>query len=434
MCYEMTSISFLLQANALDRAIKEKINESSLAKAIEVLYKSISTSRIAHMNLTPTLSFSLQIPIPTSISILPTPTSPQLPGLWLTTATSVASDDEIQTTGSQLAAHFALLLLSDLPTILADVNATGSLIAAPLTHYLRVSTPTKSFLQISQSSGIPLGDIQFLASHLIYWRRARAVPPLHQKDTYIVSPNADMGKLGSASSTYSRLFPSLPALPKMLNMLSTTLKPYSTLIPSKDHKQAYIEILAWLMRGGWVTQLRTFAWVRVSAEIQNMVAQEIEDEERNKQPHSDTAEHDDRHDRHDDGVDVNAGEGDLPSGYLSPPRSTFSSSRSSTSSSRTAIPLSQQAATSMQHKPPVFILNPTRASEIETRYLSAISTGMLLVHGQEVKDAWQKCLKYINGQHALEKIAVREGWKRKRVAELLGVWRGMGILMEVRHW
>ena len=381
------------------------------------------------MNLTPNLSFSLQIPVATSISILPTPTSPQLPGLWLTTATSVAGNDQVQTTGSQLAAHFALLLLSDLPTILADVNATGSPIAAPLTHYLRVSTPTKSFLQISQTSGIPLGDIQFLASHLIYWRRARAVPPLHQKDTYIVSPNADMKKLRSQSSTYSKLFPSLPALPKMLNLLSATPRPYSTLIPSKDHKQAYIEILTWLMRGGWVTQLRTFAWIRVSAEIQKAVTQELEDEERNKQPNSAAGEYNE-HNRNEDAVKIDAGEGDLPSGYLSPPHSTFSS-RSSTTINRTAIPLQTAGLTNQS---PVFIINPTRASGIESRYLSTISADMFSMHGQEVSDAWQKCLKYINGQHALEKIAVREGWKRKKVSELLAVWRGMGILMEVRHW
>ena len=407
------------------------MKQSSLAKAIATLYTSISTSSIAQLTLTPDLLISLQIPIPTSISTLPRPTSPQLPGVWLTTATSFPTDDEFHDNRPQLASHFTLLLLADLPSILNDINATGSPLIGPLTNYLRATTPRKSFLQISQSSGISLSDIQLLASHLIYWRKARAIPPLHHKDTYIVSPNADMRKLRSASSTYARLFPALPTLPKILSLLSSTPRPFSTLIPSKDHKQTYLEILAWLMRDGWVTQLRTFAWVRVSPEIQRLVMAELEKEEKQSslaqgnldiegEPESalkDSSE---------------AGEPELPTGYLSPPRSTRSAT-SSVSSNRTAIPLNlpihpvQQFAT-------IFILNPTRPNSVESRYLSAISNEMLALHGPEVRDAWEKCLKYINGQHALEKIAVREGWKRRQVTEFLQAWRGMGVLMEVRHW
>ena len=184
------------------------------------------------------------------------------------------TDDDVHGNGPQLAAHFTLLLLSDLHSILADINTTASPITGPLTRYLRVTTSNKSFLQISQSSGIPLADIQFLASHLIYWRRARAIPPLHQRDVYIVSPNADMRNLAAASQRFAKIFPALPPLSKILNMLSFTPRPYSTLIPSKDHKPTYMEILAWLMRGGWVTQLRTFAWVRVPAHIKEAVAKE----------------------------------------------------------------------------------------------------------------------------------------------------------------
>ena len=403
---------------------QELISQSSLAKAISVLYNCISTSRIAHINLTPTLSISLQIPIPKSASVLPTPTSPQLPGLWLTTATSVPTDDEIHTTGSQLAAHFALLLLTDLPTILADVNATASPLTGPLTHYLRVSTPTKSFLQISQSSGIKLSDIQFLASHLIYWRRARAIPPLHQRDTYIVSPNADMRTLSAACKSYARHFPSLPILPKVLSLLSTP-RPYASLIPSKDHKPAYLEILAWLMRGGWVTQLRTFAWVRVPPHI----ALEAE-RKKDSDPNSPSSPHLAEPPQNDSSTHDDAGPSDIPSSSTS----VFSDT-ASISSTRTTIPFSQ----TLPHPPSqlpsaTIILHPTRANSTESTFLSVIASHIANLHGEEVKQAWETCLKYFNGQHALEKIAVREGWKRKRVAEHLALWDAMGVLVRVRHW
>ncbi|KAL8871880.1 MAG: hypothetical protein Q9174_002393, partial [Haloplaca sp. 1 TL-2023] len=247
------------------------ISQSPLARAISIIYDCISTSRIALINLTPSSFLPLQLPFPTCISILPGPLSPQLPGLWLTTATSLPPDSENEP--SHLASHFTLLLLSDLPSILHDLNATRSSLTEPLTHYLRLSRPTKSFHQISQSSGIPLQDIQYLASHLIYWRKARAVPPLHQRDTYIVSPNADMSKLISATRTFGKSFSALPSLPQILALLSATGGPRSwkSVVPSKDHKEVYMEILAWLCREGWVTQLRTFAWVRVPGFIKSLV-------------------------------------------------------------------------------------------------------------------------------------------------------------------
>lgn len=181
------------------------------------------------------------------------------------------------------------------------------------------------------------------------------------------------------------------------------------------------------MRGGWVTQLRTFAWVRVTAEIQNTIAREIEREEREE-----SAAVSDAKDDHDvDGISST----NHRSGHLSPPHSLLSST--STSSTRTAIPLNLTLDLPLPfttNQSPLFILNPTRASGLESRYLSAISAAMQAEHGVEVREAWERCWKYVNGQHALEKIAVREGWKRKRVGELLGLWRGMGVLMEVRHW
>lgn len=54
--------------------------------------------------------------------------------------------------------------------------------------------------------------------------------------------------------------------------------------------------------------------------------------------------------------------------------------------------------------------------------------------GTDAKEAWEICLKYFNGEHALEKIAAREGWKRKRVEALRTGWKERGVLLEVRGW
>ncbi|KAL8688007.1 MAG: hypothetical protein Q9218_005970, partial [Villophora microphyllina] len=376
------------------------LSQSALAKAIAVIYNNISASRIALVNLTPSISLSFQTPVPTSISILPGPLSPQMPGLWLTTAASLPADDDINMTSSQLASHFTLLLLHDLTTILSDINSTPSPLSEPLTHYLRVSKPTKSFLQISQASGIPLPDIQFLASHLIYWRKARAIPPLHQRDTYIVSPNADMNKLVSATSKFAKAFPALPSLPKILNLLSAP-RAYASLIPSKDHKEAFMDILAWLMRDGWVTQLRTFARVRVPSHIKAIVESQG-DPERSLES---SIELPPRSILSDKSQSAN---------LLIPQPPSSSSPTSSTTSTHTAIP--SRHPYQDPPPPPSLITNPRQASGKSSRYLSAISIHILKAQGVEGQKACTQCLRYFDGKHALETIAVQENWKRKRVA------------------
>ena len=386
------------------------ISQSSLAKAIATLYNNISNSKIAHLNLTSSMSLSLQIPIPTSISVLPTPLEPQMPGLWLTTATSLPADDDVQLTSSQISSHFTLLLLYDLHTILADISAAGSSVSGPLAHCLRVSKSTKSFLQISQSSGIALSEIQFFASHMIYWRRARAIPPLRQSDIYIMSPNADMRDLSSATSRFAKAFPIMPPLPRILGMLSTSPKPYSALIPNKDRKEMFMDILAWLLRGGWVTQLRTFAWIRVPAQLKAAV-----DEEK--------AEKGVTHELNGLKVDDKS---EKDAGLVVPDLRTSSP----TSSTHTAMPADDLQATASA----VLIPNPRYASTLPSHYLSAIATRIGEIQGSESKAAWETCRKYFDGKHAIETIAVREGWKRKRVTELFAGWEALGFLAKTRHW
>jgi len=215
----------------------------------------------------------------------------------------------------------------------------------------------------------------------------------------MMSPNADMRNIASASSQFAKAFPSLPSLPKLLSRLSGIPRPYSALIPSKDHKEAYLDILAWLMRGAWVTQLRTFAWVRVPPFIKRSVL---------------------------DDASVDA----YPNEHLA--KSTRKDSSPSTETSN-----AQDLNASQDTEGPSIIPTPppsTPSTSLHPRYLLALSSHILSTQGQESKEAWDKCVKYFDGKHALESISVREGWKRKRVSELTSGWEGEGWLVRGRHW
>ncbi|KAF2804861.1 uncharacterized protein BDZ99DRAFT_467106 [Mytilinidion resinicola] len=496
------------------------ISSSPLAKSIATIYDSISNDKIAHVHLDATFDTSFQIPQAVSTPYIPSAMEPQMPGLWLTTA-NIVNDDEPELNFTQ---HYALLLLEDTETLVKELerDAKDNAIA----FYIRSVTPTKSLHKLSIAHSIPSQDIQYIAGHLVYWRRARLIPPLHQRDTYIVSPNADMRALKQAVSAYAARFPTLPSLPEMLHRLSGPPRPYANYIPSPDHRQVYMEILAWLMRGGWVTQLRTFAWVRVPVEIKAQVAATMEREASLKKAAEMEAA---RHGEDNDPI-ASVGDSILSSGesghmkkssllsgnwpatpvrrsphnedteameastiisprlqpYRSPARP--SSDAGSTSSYATTVPATSSAAVAtspqsqnLPHRPsplhsntairafspsrsrpsappsivspttggpfspsqettveaasskfePSLILSPQKANEIEARWLEQICASF---RNADLREMWPTLLKYFDGKHALDDVALREGLKRKRIAALVGMIREGGWLLTVRHW
>lgn len=506
------------------------ISSSALAKSIAIIFDSISSSKIAHVHLDAGFETSFQIPQAISTPYVPTTTEPQIPGLWLTTASVV--DDEDPEAG--LSPHCALLLLEDAETLLKEIEGDAKERSAPLAFYIRNSTPTKSLQKLAAAFSIKIQHIQLLANHLIYWRRARAIPPLNHRDTYIVSPNADMRALPSAIVGYAARFPTLPPLMKMLERLSGAPRPYGSFIPSKDHRSAYMEILAWLMRGGWVTQLRTFAWVRVSAKVKGEVFEIIDREAREKaeenarKAEAEAAEQaqriNERNLEHIAESTKNVASSDSrprsaiekapssplphvlpadgdgadelrtsPATATAPPRDVGSTSgpqsvtpinsplgpsflaRSthtplqaspqhrtptitespapmSPTQSRRASSLASASANSHPSTPgqslssfssssanrtASIVKSPQRANALEARWLEHIGNGFVDEKGdphEELRELWPVLVKYLDGRHALEEIAGREGMKRKRVLDAVKELREGGLLVIVKHW
>lgn len=461
--------------SSVNALYSELISHSSLARAISTVYTSISASKIASVSLSTDVSISLQIPPLTSTHYLPGPTDKAYPGLWLTTADSVTpvddpAADENTAPHQVLAKHFALLLLDNETSIIKDVEASGGALAPALAHYIRCSTPTKSFAQISVASGISLSTIQMLASHLVYWRRARAIPPLHQRDTYIVSPNCDLSKLDIATVAFHQAFPTLPSLPKMLAALSGPPKPYGSFIPTKDHKETYFAILAWLLRGGWVTQLRSFARVKVSPEVKMAVERAVRKEEVDRFLAKSVPVSSDRQKARRESNESNEEDDDDDASS-----SSSSSLGSQGSEDQAPMPGQYFDAVNEAHlshslldrnislETSSLILSPHRASPLESRWLDEIvsrfpengeTQSLDATRGSphhmsfqaSVRKSWPTLIKYFNGYDALEKIPVREGLKRKptwQVLTRLGLVTGQSsveldsrerVLVSVRHW
>lgn len=264
---------------------EEIMQSSSLAASMQELYDAISRNKIAALQLDTgegTITHSVQIPVPFHIADLP----PQdreddSRGLWITTANSFVGDSDAVDEPHYLDKNFALLLMDDEKKIISELSADPDETTLSMIEFVRHSKPTMSFHQVAQQTNniLTLGQVRKYAQHFIFWRRAIAIPPLHARDVYILSPNADMKTLPRASASWARQFPFAPALPNFLSDLSAAPKPYKWFCPSKSFRPQYLAMLAWLMRGGWVTQLGTFAYVIVWPEIIYEVDYTLEAEE-----------------------------------------------------------------------------------------------------------------------------------------------------------
>lgn len=382
-----------------------------------------------------------------------------------------------------------------------------------MSYFVRTLTPRKTLLQLSRLHLVPLSHLQLLAGLLIRWRYARPIAPLHTNNAYIVSPNAKWNELQAAREAFARRYPTLPEMILILSKLSGTgrtasLVPWASLIPSSDHKEAYMDVLAWLMRGGWITQLRTFAWIRVSPAVKKAVAEQRrrEIEELAHADHLETAV-DDSHTDVDDlsgfgtpqrrpssgdyGAAVAAGHthGLFPhhlKAHLLPPgrpaseagstgskgsnRTTFHvpaatghgrprtpghdrRKRSSEShdaaselvshvlrpitvgSGSTAHRLTKRTSLEMLEadaSESTIILDPNRLNNVHARWVEHIRQSF---GDERIRAAWPHLVKYFDGRHALQEIAVMEGWKRKATTQLLAaVVREGDCLQVVRHW
>ncbi|KAK0612942.1 nitrogen permease regulator of amino acid transport activity 3-domain-containing protein [Bombardia bombarda] len=250
---------------------EEILQTSTLAASMQDIYDAVSRNKIVALQLDTLgglVTHSVQIPVPSHLPDLPQDGARDQQGLWLTTVNSFMADDAMEEPDF-MDRNFALLLTADEKRVIAELQGDPDETTLAMVEFVRHCKPTLSFYQVGQQSSNALtpAQVRKFAQHFIFWRRAIAIPPLHVRDMYIVSPNCDLRKLPQAAAQWARHFPLSPPLPNFLAELAVAPRPYKLHCPSKAHRPIYMAMLTWLMRGGWVTQLCTFAYVVVWPEI-----------------------------------------------------------------------------------------------------------------------------------------------------------------------
>lgn len=114
-----------------------------------------------------------------------------------------------------------------------------------------------------------LSHIYKLAAHLVYWRKARIINVISIRNVYVISPNADLNKLPDLCKDFENHFPGTDLL-SIFSELSIP-RPFSSIIPSKDQRTLYLEIVTYFLRHNLVTQLHMYLYLSISQEIKKRV-------------------------------------------------------------------------------------------------------------------------------------------------------------------
>ena len=335
-----------------EELLTQTIMHSELAWALKEIYDRISIGEVAGIRLSGT-HMSLQLP----------------------SHGSEAAQELI----TALSPHDALLLLENKDSLLVELQHPD---ASPLAYLIRELTPTKSLQKHATNLSLPLKDITYLADHLIKWRKARAISPLHPRNLYTTHPNAPNHRIMELAAVYSRQFSGLPPLPQMLKMLSGRPIQYGLLIPSRDHRGPFMDLLAFLVRHDFVAQLKTYGWLRCS-----------------------------------------------------PPASTNNATHAwnvaddaeSVSSRQTAI---ADERSHEDHDPNKhLILDASNPTTEEAVLLMTINESLA---DTEVGENLHHLLPYLDGEHALENVAAQAGVKRAKAEEWLAMLGSKGFLTTFR--
>ncbi|KAK9462907.1 nitrogen permease regulator of amino acid transport activity 3-domain-containing protein [Lipomyces oligophaga] len=390
----------------------EMLQRSSLALALAQIYFAISSNGIANIVLNGH-ECSFQIPLKSHASALsrfPEISSMTLPYISGYGDNERYFDPEENGNGLAFIDH-ALLLRADPEQI---IRMTRTDPQSKMARFIRAVNPAESLAKVARKIELSPSEVETLAKYLIYWRRANTIIPLHRRGIYVVAPTAPLPSLRTHMEIFSASFPSLPALPMLLEELSVyEPRPYGSIIPTHELRETYLTALAWMIQHGYLAQIRTFLWLRVSKLIKQAVAEDEKIEEslqQQKRSHEEriSAEKNRNSDEDDeDGEDIV---------FRKTGKHQFSKS---------AVHLEANLRPDYEDS---VLLEPGRASVLERKWMEKIVAGM----GQRTIELFWRLAKYMNGKVAFEDVPIKEQVERKDVRALLIAVKDHIIIS--RHW
>ena len=426
---------------SITRLWEEKERKSTLALAISQLFNAIKASNIANVLLNSKLR-SFQIPLATEFARLPDITDDQhITGSYLISSEEMYDENP----QGMFSEYYAILLLDEPENIIRDIHADPY---SPLAAFIREISPTQTIKMLSDASGLTVEQITEMTRSLIHWRRARKIFPIGARNTYIVSPLAPIAELYKFVGWFSKRFPSMPSLSRILSMLSTGKpRPFSSHIPSRDHRDVYLNALAWLLRNGFVTQLRTFLWIKISPKIKIAVKRDMELEEEMKLANLEDEKDKEQTKNTDTSTDNTskqarankAATGKSPTKGKANVTFLLEGLKTTGSLSENAIDDDGDAGYDLSSRgsfvndnngleDDTILIEPERATLIQRRWMAKI----IEERPNDIKVLFNKLVKYFNGRYTAERAMILENVSRQEMRKLTSVLEDHIVV--VRHW
>ncbi|CCK72360.1 Npr3p KNAG_0J02810 [Huiozyma naganishii CBS 8797] len=464
------------------------LSKSSLARCLTKCVDQLHKNEIACVELGNDKVISLQIPVNNEFQDIPNyKIHPILPNSYLSTVLNnnflegcsyndtqylnaegrkgfLGATDNIGNDNDIL--NYSLLLLDEPTQILETLESStqtvktgdlNTLILRQLVKQIKPTTPLISYHDIItstlqlESSEITYDILRSCAIHLIYWRYARVIIPLSSKHIYIVSPLLSLDLCYSGDEKkFREKFSSLPSLAYFLSRLSgstsmenaqnggTHPRQFGALIPSKEHKGAYLNALSWLVRHGYVCQLLTFALIRIDRKIKIAVEEDLEKEGYNRRKKEIAKRRRHRsigNSDQDNNPLKKSGLRDQTSGIDNVMKNLQTDDdRKQFQTEEAADSKDPYESDHFEFDDPEFqndytiILEPERATALEKRWIYKC------IHNQphEIQILFNKLLKFFNGKSPLEVIMLNKGVSRHEMKKLFVALDR--YLIKIHHW
>ncbi|KYQ90548.1 UPF0171 family protein [Tieghemostelium lacteum] len=140
-----------------------------------------------------------------------------------------------------------------------------------LMKLLEVARPVKSFRDLQLETDIPLAQIYRLASHLVYWKKAKIINMMTKNNYYVLSPSSNNSfDYIELNKKFTILFPDFK-LPDILQRFSTA-RPLSDHISKflNTHHSQFLQVVGWLLQHDLILQLYTFIHLIIPLPNNNM--------------------------------------------------------------------------------------------------------------------------------------------------------------------
>jgi nitrogen permease regulator 3-like protein len=255
---------------------EELINTSNLASAIATLYNSIIHNKVAFIDLNNSIEMAFHVKQISQISSLPElGTNPFSDNNIPLLSTAHGFGEREEEADQVLAPKYSILLMDEPDEILKKLptrppirsqNWAKFLTIKPSMTYTHFQTLSNgSFRRFSRDQKLPVSLVLSMARELIDLDMARAIPPLSNRSNYIVSPLAPIHTITTFSREFNSRFPTAPNLSSLLSTLSNGQpKRWDTILLLYALPT---EVLPFLIRKGWVIQLRQFFFIRIPRRI-----------------------------------------------------------------------------------------------------------------------------------------------------------------------